>query len=524
MSRVTLRLLAASIFLLAAGGLFERLAPLFQGTHTLLRQPTEDGYLLLTVARHLAIGLGMSTAAGTIPTNGVQPLVTFLFSGGYFLVGGDKVEGVRVAMCMSAAIAAGAALLLYRLGTQLLGTHREQRLIAAFAAALWFVSPVSAQHTSNALETGLYMAVVVLVLSMLAALRKRDDFSPRTALGLGLWLGVAFWARNDAVFLIAAVCAVCARELRTSGDPLRGVRFAVITGACASAIAAPWMVFNRVRFGSIVPVSGRSEAMGATLGMNLPRVPAKLAEYVTVVGALPNPIETDPMVQAACLLVVGVAVAGVVRAWRVGTVTQRTLIAVVGVYGALLVGYYGLMFGAGHFLARYLSPLSAPLCLFSCAAVWALIVRLTTGTPTPPIVRRVALVVCVAFALGTSLMLVGRDYQKRDEHLHFQVVDWVTRNVGDDVWVGAIQTGTLGYFHDRTINLDGKVNPAALTAARHDQLGEYIVASRVEYLADWAGARVMERATSGHFEILIDDRVRNLGVLRRRHAPGDAGR
>ncbi|NJN67317.1 MAG: hypothetical protein HC884_11700 [Chloroflexaceae bacterium] len=31
---------------------------------------------------------------------------------------------------------------------------------------------------------------------------------------------------------------------------------------------------------------------------------------------------------------------------------------------------------------------------------------------------------------------------------------------GDDI--AAFESGTLGYFHDRTINLDGKVNPEVL--------------------------------------------------------------
>jgi hypothetical protein len=37
---------------------------------------TEDGYLMLTVARNMAIGLGMSVSEGTIATNGIQPMAT----------------------------------------------------------------------------------------------------------------------------------------------------------------------------------------------------------------------------------------------------------------------------------------------------------------------------------------------------------------------------------------------------------------------------------------------------------------
>ena len=71
---------------------------------------TEDGYLMLTVARNLAIGLGLSVSEGTIPTNGVQPLATFLFAVPYVLTGGDKVSSLVWLHGLWAAIAVGGAL------------------------------------------------------------------------------------------------------------------------------------------------------------------------------------------------------------------------------------------------------------------------------------------------------------------------------------------------------------------------------------------------------------------------------
>jgi hypothetical protein len=46
---------------------------------------------MLTIARNIAEGHGMSTANGTIPTNGTQPLVTFILAGIFYLAGGDKI-------------------------------------------------------------------------------------------------------------------------------------------------------------------------------------------------------------------------------------------------------------------------------------------------------------------------------------------------------------------------------------------------------------------------------------------------
>ena len=74
-----------------------RLFPVFTGQPALSQFfITEDGYLMLTIARNMAIGLGMSVSEGTIPTNGVQPLTTFLFTLPYLLTSGDKTASLVI--------------------------------------------------------------------------------------------------------------------------------------------------------------------------------------------------------------------------------------------------------------------------------------------------------------------------------------------------------------------------------------------------------------------------------------------
>jgi hypothetical protein len=85
--------------------------------------------------------------------------------------------------------------------------------------------------------------------------------------------------------------------------------------------------------------------------------------------------------------------------------------------------------------------------------------------------------------------------------------------------VGAIQTGTLGYFHDRTINLDGKVNIHAYNALIGSRIADYVVdETQIKYLADWIGMldwRTMPRIDES-FEVVVADYERNLGVLARK--------
>src|SRR5215470_7200811 len=91
---------------LVAMGLAVRVAPLFDLQGRNLRQfPSEDGYLMLTIARNIALGHGMSIAGGTIATNGTQPLMAYVYALAFWLVGGDKTWGVLLVQVLQIAIA-----------------------------------------------------------------------------------------------------------------------------------------------------------------------------------------------------------------------------------------------------------------------------------------------------------------------------------------------------------------------------------------------------------------------------------
>jgi len=61
---------------------------------------------------------------------------------------------------------------------------------------------------------------------------------------------------------------------------------------------------------------------------------------------------------------------------------------------------------------------------------------------------------------------------------------WVRENVSVDTWVGASQSGTLGYFHDRTINTDGKVN-TEIFGLPVGHYGQYLESRDVAYFLEW---------------------------------------
>lgn len=502
--------------LLLALGLSLRVAPLLQGERYMEHWPTEDGYFMLGMARNIAIGKGLSVADGTIATNGTQPLATLVWAGAYALVGGHPQRGVLLILVLELVIALASTWLLFRLGVRVFGAGRRGVTLAAIAAAVWFASPLVVPHSMNCLESGM---VALLALAVVLVFAERPGspapWSIPRCLAVGVLLGLAFWARNDAVFLIAAACLTYLYTGWPQGAAAVRARFGrtLVFGATSVVVASPWLVYNQVNFGSIMPVSGRAERLTGSFASTLEHLPSVFAEYASAVLAIPQPLETRWYVLAACSVFVALYVVLALRlAFALGRPASSAAVLVLG-HGAGLCIFYGLFFGAAWFLPRYLFPLSPFLTLAALGLVAAFVERARPERSRGLELVAGALVLAVCVGLGV------REHLRREQHPHFQVVRWVEEHVPDDVWVGAIQTGTLGYFHARTINLDGKVNPAAYEALLVGRIGEYVAEDeRIEYLADWRGMRdwLDDPAVADAFELLVDDAEQNLAVLRRK--------
>ncbi|MBX3272392.1 MAG: glycosyltransferase family 39 protein [Sandaracinaceae bacterium] len=497
-------------------GVLWRAAPLADADGRLMAQwPTEDGYFMLTMGRNVALGRGLSVAGGETPTNGTQPLTTLVWAAGYRLVGPDRAAGIFLALVLQLLASLATAYVIYRLARRAFHARPGARARGLLAAGLWVASPVAMPHTMNCLETGFYGLVAALVgLAFLDTEERPPLWSWRRTLGFGALLGLAFWVRNDSAFLIFAACVGYVWPgLRDRREELRGrLARTLAFGATSVVVASPWLVYNYVGFGHVMPVSGRAEALTGHFGGNLGGLPIVLAEYLGAIVPIPHAISSHPLVIALALVpVLGVA-GWLVRARPRLSPGERRLAGLVAIYVAGLCAFYGLYFGAAWFLPRYFLPISPFFVLMTVSGLaWAYERAGALGPKLAPVVA--------VGAIAAMTFLSQRQYRQGSEHPHFQVVAWVRDNVPEDVWVGAIQTGTLGFFHDRTVNLDGKVNVAAYEALVARRQGEYVVEdTEIEYLADWIGMRdwLTLPVIASHFELIVEDEAANLAVLRRR--------
>lgn len=511
------RFITGFIIVSAIYGVVYRLLPLGLGPDAVAQFfITEDGYLMLTVARNLALGNGLSVSEATIATNGIQPLATFLYAIPYMVTGGDKVSSLYGIIAIMTVLSTGAALAVVRFSSAIFVPLGMPAIWGAIAGMIWFVGTPSLFHSMNALETGFYVGMVALTVTVFGQICMRGGrYTGRDQLIFGLLCGLTFLVRIDGAFLIIALFATrlvympASRQLSIKDAILEAVPPGLIT----IAFAAPWLIHNQVYFGSIIPISGTAQSLSAKFGANLTAIPSRLFETMFPMLPVPKSLELAP-----AAIAIFTAVVAPVFFWFLYRVTttrhpMRVAIWAYTLFGCAIVGYYGLSFGARHFLGRYFAPL-APLLIV--ATIW---VAMDIFSRREVILRPLAIVaLLLCIGLGVRYAMPGFRVQG-----HFQVVDWVEQNVDDAAWVAAVQTGTLGYWHDRTINLDGKVNPDALEARRtKGNVFDYVVESDIDYLADWAP--IAGWVTRGHeafadaFEVVVSDEKKKLGVLRRRDA------
>ncbi len=525
---ITSNSLKICVWALIFVGVAARLFPFISFDERLFWQYiTEDGYLLQTVARNMAIGLGMSTAEGTMPTNGVQPLATFLFSALHFIAGGSKKSGIALVSLFSVLVSAGAGYYAYKVASRVFAGIRHGRELAIVSAAMWFAAPHTITHSMNGLETGIYFFAILFTFNYyLAAI---SGSSPPLTLSqrlmLGLLMGFTFLARNDAVFFIGGLLLAhfLVGDEKDGGGRRHRLVDCLMVGIVSLLVASPWLINNYTLFGSIVPVSGISESRDAHFGQNLSGIPAQLFNSVFLFAPLPGSTQRTPLVILVSIISVALSLAGFWLFAARFTLSSRRYFLGSLIFSAGICSYYGLIFGAPHFLSRYLSPLSPLLWLATSASVFFLLNLLFH---TFKAFHRIAFSIVLILTLDATAFAYtdfARGYSKGTSQMHVQVVKWVQGNVPDSQWVGAPQTGTLGFFHDRTINLDGKVNPLALRAIlEKGNVLEYVRNSKINYIADWYGVADWVKMKNDpqfgqEFEVVVRDEQSNLSVLRRIH-------
>lgn len=464
-----------SIALVSAAAILVALALaslIFRTQASLFELPlTEDGYYLLSVSRNIALGNGL-TIDGRQLTNGFQPLFAFLLVPIYALFGGDRYISLRGVLAVHWLTQIATALTLGLIVKTSLRSWGAERSTLGFwsAAFLWLASRYVLLNSYNALETGLTLLFYALVwrwyqLRWIAGWKR---------IGFGILLGLLVLARIDAAVFVAVLAAA---ELfdRKVLLPARMARAAAVS-LIPFLISLPWWLYNLLVFGSLMPSSGSSQEAPFSFERVAPMLESLLQVAVPYIQV--RWIEGVPqmLIHAAVILTLAAIYAKTTYPQVKNTSTFR--MGVIIASSTFLLGFYYLFFsGAPHFYGRYLTPLM----LVAIALAASALAQIDRFRSLPVIVLAPIALIAGISVLGWHFQIgVSQSPFYRDQ-LHL-IETYVPQT---DV-VSAGQSGTIGYFRDRVVNLDGKVNAEALQ--NRDNMELYLERRHISWYCDWTSS------------------------------------
>ncbi len=470
----------------------------------------DDAYYSLTVARNLATGQGFSY--GGFPTNGVQPLYSFLMAPVMAALGDQPELCLRLALLLMIACSAGLLVVLYRLTERLVDSTA-----AVIAGALYVVNASLTAQIMSGLETPLHGLLFWGFVALY--LRFRESDSAHAFAGLGLLLGLTAYARFDTVFLFVAVAVDLAKQdLRA---PRRLVRRGLALFAPALALLAPWFIWCWLTFGTFVQSSGMFHRWRGLVRQDLPASVGGLATFamakvVSLVLKLPlvglgwegisrtlgahwlgaqrpqtglliELLHQRPTIAVALLLVIALALVFVIRFGRSGLRQMRRLNPLAFLWPAVACAavYYPLY--QLNYSMRHFFPFNAGMVVVLGAFLSGVFARLSGAgveKQSPPGSAAVRVVFVAALVFLTALPAISTWVRDADADVPRDRIAVIERVTEPGARIGYTDCGVYGYYvRGRTIvNLDGILNFEALREMQSGDIGAYLVRQHIDYV------------------------------------------
>lgn len=479
---------------------------LFRPDRDFLARPfLEDAFYSLSVARSIGNGTGL-TIDGVHATNGVQPLICFLYAPFFALSHGDTFMALRLAMGLDLVTFILAVLAISRFFSSLRkGGRGERKLLFWIAAGVLIWNYTIPAMFLNGLETGLSVG-----LAFWAAAYYNERIAPenrppllRSAL-LGAILGLAVLARIDLAFLVVSIIVwhlyrmhrrhtPAPGEARNIGALVRTLLECLLIGGVSVAVSAPWWLYNLTRFGSLVPISGQAQQMliGNRLWVVLMTIHSLSDAFLMVVHtSAAYVVGFYTIVLGIFLFAIVSAAVFAVPAWR-GAVTRSVVavrerwqwggVAPLAFLSVILIVYYSFYFSAPHFQWRYLITPRILIMLW----IVALLFDLWGELPRRSMLR--GLITLGGIGLAAVAVFIYRgNFRTEGNNIFLVPADWIRSHVPPAERVGMFQSGTTGFlFPGEVVNLDGKVNADALRAFQRKRLPRYVDSMGFAYIIDW---------------------------------------
>ncbi|MXY23768.1 MAG: hypothetical protein F4Y45_04495 [Acidobacteria bacterium] len=407
----------------------------------------DDTFLYLQIVRNIA-DRGMVSFDGIHTTTGFQPLWAVLLVPLAVAIE-DRVEFVRWVLLLSVFLNLAAGLLLANVASMLGG--RSSGLITA---CLWAGYMLAARPAMIGMESPL----LALVFSGFLLNLLRDRMAPAAVTGL-------FLARTDAL-LFAPVASVFQ-------DRQRLLR----TAAWSLLLVSPYLAFNLVTSGQLMPISGSVKIWWAGQDVHTVRdIAFRLVDVAREIAHQVVPLRGLGL--WAVVFAVAVAIPVAMEVPRLSLTTRRFFIALFAC-ATLHVLACVVLLGRLGTVRWYFVPEYMIVCLF---------VGVVLGRARPRLVAAgVAVLLCFQMTQSHWRITEPRPGLHR---ARYELAAEIGRTLPPDAVIGAWNSGELGYFTPQTVvNLDGLANDARYFHFLRDggDVRDYLKEEGVEYIADYNG-------------------------------------
>ena len=442
--------------------------------------PLDDSWIHIRYADNLARGYGLSLNRGVPVPGATSPLwvgvVAAAARAGVPVVGAGQI--------LSIVLNALSAVAAYHLALRLVSAR-----LAWFAAMLCGCSGVLAWSAGGALEVGLFNFLSLHAIRIHAG---NTDRAWRPAVCGGIVLGLAIWARPEAVGLVVVLAIVAVWDIAarrpSTGCAAGALAKVAVQAALALAVAAPYAWFCAVTTGRPLPTTFYVKA-GAPFSLAF--VGQCAMQFVRTLGA-------ESTLTAVLAALGAVVILG--RAW-----SKPRQLGVVAWAAGLPIAY-GVIGNteAGANFGRHFYILVPSVMVLAVVGIRAIAHGAFRFGRSRPFRRHVAHGVLVVLVLDLLWHAVERGRQfvlnvKNVNEMQVAAAMWVRDHVPPRCTVAVNDIGAMSFFADRpVVDLRGIATPEILPflaeygrpaePARDSGVLEFLKLARPDYLVlfpDW---------------------------------------
>ena len=407
----------------------------------------DDTFLYLQIVRNIA-DHGLVSFDGIHTTTGLQPLWAILLVPLAIAID-DRVEFVRWVLALSVFLNLAAGLVLVRLAGSLGG--RSSELITA---CLWAGYMLAARPSMIGMESPL----LALTFSGFLMSLSRNRATPAAVSGL-------FLTRTDAL-LFAPLASV-----------FQGRPALVRTAALFLLLVSPYLAFNLVTSGQLMPISGSVKMWW--VGQDVHTVSDIASRVVDVAREIAHQVvPLRGLGVWAVLFAVALAIPVAIEVPRLSDTARRFFIALFACT-ALHVLACVVLLGRLGAVGWYFVPEYVVACLF---------IGVVLGRAKPRLVAG-GVAVLLLFQMVQSHWRITEPRPSL-QRARYELALEIGRTLRPDAVIGAWNSGELGYFTPQTVvNLDGLANNASYFNFLRDggDVRDYLEEEGVEYIADYNG-------------------------------------